>query len=64
MPKRYTERHTRESPLWPLDLGLGPKYDHVVVHDNETGNTGEGWGTTEREARGKAYKDLRERQGV
>lgn len=64
MGKRYSERHTKESPAWPFDLGLGPTAHHVVVKDLKTGVVGEGWDwDSEKEAREKAWRDLREKQG-
>jgi hypothetical protein len=63
MGKRFSESHSKDSPLSPLDLGLGHKSDHVKVTDKETGNRGEGWGKNEREARDNAWRDLREKQG-
>lgn len=35
----------------------------IEVSDNETGNKCESWGTTEKESRDNAWKDLREKQG-
>ena len=64
MRKRYLEEHTIKSPAWPFDLGFGPKFHYVKVIDRKTGNIGEGWGRTEREAREKAWRDLREKQGI
>jgi hypothetical protein len=64
MAKRYSERTTRESPLSPLDLGLLPQAHHTTVTDLKTGKRGEGWSWNDpQEAREKAWKDLRERQG-
>jgi len=64
MGKRYRETTRRESPAWPLDLGLGPKSWHTEVVDRKTGERGSGWGSSPKESRERAWKNLREKQGA
>ena len=58
MGKRFEVYRSKDDPAWPLDLGLGPNYPHVIVHDKKTDEWGEGWGETWEEAEEEAWEDL------
>ena len=64
MGERYDIRHSKDDPAWPFDLGLGPKYDRVDIHDKETHTSATGWGNSRDEALENALKELDRKRGI
>lgn len=58
MDRRFDVYYSRESPAYPIDLGLGPTAWKCVLVDRKTGRRFVGWGETREKAYERALAEF------